>query len=294
MEKKIIIGIDVGISTTKIVGINQEGAVISPMRITAADPITSLYGAFGKYLHENKISLDEVEHIKLTGVGSAYINENIYGRPTSKAEEFIADGLGARYESNLDRMMVVSMGTGTSLVQCVGDDIRHIGGIGIGGGTLAGLCRIMLQTDDMRQVVALATEGNIYNINLFIKDICAKPLPGLPMSATASLFSNAKANASREDIAIGLIYMVLQAIGSSSILSSLNTGIRDFVMIGNLTLLPQCREVYPSMEKLYNVRFRIPKYSEFCTAIGAALSYLREKNKAEIRDKRVVSGVCGS
>jgi type II pantothenate kinase len=279
MDKKIIIGIDVGISTTKIVGINQEGTVISPMRITAADPITSLYGAFGKYLHENKIHLDEVEHIKLTGVGSAYINENIYGRPTSKAEEFIADGLGARYESNLNRMIVVSMGTGTSLVQCEGDEIRHIGGIGIGGGTLAGLCRIMLKTDDMRQIVALATEGNIYNINLFIKDICAKPLQGLPMSATASLFSNAKANASREDIAIGLIYMVLQAIGSSSILSSLNTGIRDFVMIGNLTLLPQCREVYPAMEKLYNVRFRIPKYSEFCTAIGSALSYLRERNQ---------------
>lgn len=280
MEKKIIIGIDVGISTTKIVGINQKGMVISPMRITAADPMTSLYGAFGKYLHENKISLDDVEHIKLTGVGSAYIDENIYGRPTSKAEEFIADGLGARYESNLKRMIVVSMGTGTSLVRCEGDDIRHIGGIGIGGGTLSGLCRIMLQTDDMRQVVALATEGNIYNINLFIKDICAKPLPGLPMSATASLFSNAKANASREDIAVGLIHMVLQAIGSSSILSSLNTGIRDFVMIGNLTLLPQCREVFPSMEKLYNVRFRIPKYSEFCTAIGAALSYLRENQRS--------------
>ncbi|MCH4182305.1 MAG: type II pantothenate kinase [Prevotella sp.] len=285
MEKKIIIGIDVGISTTKIVGINQNGMVISPMRITAADPMTSLYGAFGKYLHENKISLEEVEHIKLTGVGSAYIDENIYGRPTSKAEEFIADGLGARYESNLKRMIVVSMGTGTSLVRCEGDDIRHIGGIGIGGGTLSGLCRIMLQTDDMRQVVALATEGNIYNINLFIKDICAKPLPGLPMSATASLFSNAKANASREDIAVGLIHMVLQAIGSSSILSSLNTGIRDFVMIGNLTLLPQCREVFPSMEKLYNVRFRIPKYSEFCTAIGAALSYLREKTKKHLSEK---------
>lgn len=285
MEKKIIIGIDVGISTTKIVGINQKGMVISPMRITAADPMTSLYGAFGKYLHENKISLDDVEHIKLTGVGSAYIDENIYGRPTSKAEEFIADGLGARYESNLKRMIVVSMGTGTSLVRCEGDDIRHIGGIGIGGGTLSGLCRIMLQTDDMRQVVALATEGNIYNINLFIKDICAKPLPGLPMSATASLFSNAKANASREDIAVGLIHMVLQAIGSSSILSSLNTGICDFVMIGNLTLLPQCREVFPSMEKLYNVRFRIPKYSEFCTAIGAALSYLREKSKKHLSEK---------
>lgn len=277
MGKKIIIGIDVGISTTKIVGINEQGVVISPMRIKATDPITSLYGAFGKYLHENHISLKEVEHVKLTGVGAAYIDEDIYGLHTSKAEEFIADGLGARYEAKLDRMIVVSMGTGTSLVKCEGDDIRHIGGIGIGGGTLAGLSRIMLKTDDIRQLIALAANGDITKINLLIKDISAKPLPGLPMTATASLFSNARANATREDIAIGLIYMVLQSIGSSSILSSIGSGIRDFVMIGNLTLLPQCREVYPAMEKLYDVRFRIPKYSEFCTAIGAALSYLHEK-----------------
>ena len=27
------------------------------------------------------------------------------------------------------------------------------------------------------------------------------------------------------------------------------------------------------MEKLYNVRFHIPKYAEFCTAIGAALNF---------------------
>ena len=50
----IVIGIDVGISTTKIVGI-REMKVFSPLRISAIDPITSLYGAFGKYLHDNKI-----------------------------------------------------------------------------------------------------------------------------------------------------------------------------------------------------------------------------------------------
>ena len=109
--KKIVIGIDVGISTTKIVGIDQNGMVISPIRIKATDPITSLYGAFGKYLHDNKIALDEVEQVMLTGVGAAYIDERIYGLPTSKSEEFVADGLGARYESKLDRMIVVSMGT---------------------------------------------------------------------------------------------------------------------------------------------------------------------------------------
>ena len=174
-------------------------------------------------------------------------------------------------------MIVVSMGTGTSLAKCEGDNIRHIGGIGIGGGTLAGLSRIMLKTDDVKQIAHLAKDGDVSKINLLIGDISAKPLPGLPMNAVASLFSNAKANASREDIAKGLIWMVLQCIGSATILSSLESGIKDFVLIGNLTLMPQCREVFPAMEKLYNVRFRIPKYSEFCTAIGAALDYKRNQ-----------------
>lgn len=275
----IVIGIDVGISTTKIVGIDDNGVVINPIRIKATDPITSLYGAFGKYLHDNKISLAEVEHVMLTGVGAGYIEERIYGLPTSKSEEFIADGLGAKYESKLERMIVVSMGTGTSLVKCDGDNIRHIGGIGVGGGTLAGLSRIMLKTDDVKQIVNLAEEGDTSKVNLLIGDISAKPLPGLPMNAVASLFSNAKANASREDIAKGLICMVLQTIGSATILSSLESGIKDFVLIGNLTLLPMCREIYPQMEKLYGVSFHIPKYSEFCTAIGAALDYKRKKQK---------------
>lgn len=275
--KKIVIGIDVGISTTKIVGIEEKGMVISPIRIKATDPITSLYGAFGKYLHDNKIKLDEIEHVMLTGVGAAYIDEHIYGLPTSKSEEFIADGLGAKYESKLDRMIVVSMGTGTSLVKCDGENIKHIGGIGIGGGTLAGLSRIMLKTDDIKQITNLAKDGDVSKINLLIKDISAKPLPGLPMSAVASLFSNAKTNASREDIAKGLIWMVLQCIGSATILSSLESGIKDFVLIGNLSLLPLCREVYPAMEKVYGVRFHVPKYSEFCTAIGAALDYKRQQ-----------------
>ncbi len=267
----IVIGIDVGISTTKIVGIDEKGKVLSPIRIRATDPVTSLYGAFGKYLHDNHILLENVEKVMLTGVGSAYINEPVYGRPTDKAEEFIADGLGARYETNFDSMIVVSLGTGTSIVQCDGDKIEHIGGIGIGGGTLQGLSRLLLKTDDIKQVAALAESGDTSSINVLISDISASPLPGLPMDAIASLFGNAKSNASREDIALGLIWMVLQSICSASILSSLRSGIKDFVMIGNLTLLPQCREVFHATANLYGVKFHIPRYSEFCTAIGAAL-----------------------
>lgn len=285
----MVIGIDVGISTTKIVGIDDAGMVVSPIRIKATDPVTSLYGAFGKYLYDNKIQLSEVEQVMITGVGSAYIDAPIYGLPTEKAEEFLADGLGARYETDLDRMIVVSMGTGTSLVQCDGDDIRHIGGIGLGGGTLMGLSRIMLKTDDVKQIIALALEGQISNIDVLIGDISPNPLPNLPKTATASLFGNARSNASREDIALGIITTVLQTIGSSCILASLNSGIKEYVLIGNLTLLPQCKEVFPAMEKLYNVHFIIPKYSEFCTAIGAALCYNRRKGKTSCRNNESIT-----
>ena len=272
----IIIGIDVGISTTKIVGI-KNNKVSAPIRITAADPITSLYGAFGKYLHDNDIELSDVEHVMLTGVGAAYIDQPIYGLPTSKSQEFIADGLGARFESKLDYTIVVSMGTGTSFVKCDGDEMKHIGGIGVGGGTLAGLARIMLNTSDIKLVATLAKQGNVRNIDLTIGDISAQPLPGLPMDTTASNFARAQSDASKEDIAAGIIKMVLQSIGSAAWLASLGSDIRDFVLIGNLSLLPQCKEVFPALEKLYDIRFHIPKYSQYCTAIGAALDYYKQK-----------------
>jgi type II pantothenate kinase len=271
----IIIGIDVGISTTKIVGL-KDGRVTAPTRITAADPITSLYGAFGKYLHDNNIELQDVEQVMLTGVGSAYVKGPVYGLPTQKVEEFYADGLGARYESKLDHTIVVSMGTGTSFVLCNGNEMRHIGGLGIGGGTLAGLSRLLLNTSDIKAVSALAMQGDIRNMNLRIGDISAEPLPGLPMDATASILAKAQSDASKEDIALGIISMVLQAIGSAAWLSSRGSDIRDFVLIGNLTLLPQCKDVFPPLEQLYNIRFHIPKYSQYCTAIGAALSYTKK------------------
>jgi type II pantothenate kinase len=268
----IIIGIDVGISTTKIVGI-RDNHVTAPIRITANDPITSLYGAFGKYLHDNDINLSDVEHVMLTGVGSAYVKGPVYGLPTTKVEEFLADGLGARYESKLDHTIVVSMGTGTSFVLCDGSEMRHIGGIGVGGGTLAGLSRLLLNTSDIKAVSELATHGDIKNVDLLIGDISAEPLPGLPMDATASILAKAQSDAAKEDIAAGIISMVLQTIGSAAWLSARGSDIRDFVLIGNLTLLPQCKEVFPPLEGLYDIKFHIPTYSQYCTAIGAALAH---------------------
>ena len=70
----VVIGIDVGGSTTKIVGFeNTIGGkrLIDPIFVRATDPITALYGAFGKFTDQNGIELSDIEIIKVTGVGSA-------------------------------------------------------------------------------------------------------------------------------------------------------------------------------------------------------------------------------
>ena len=269
----VVIGIDVGGSTTKIVGIENK-TVKSPMFVKATDPVTSLFGAFGKYIYDNGITLSEIEMVMLTGVGSAYIDQPLYGLPTAKADEFMANGLGARYAIPQENLIVVSMDTGTSFVKVEGQQIRHIGGLGVGGGTLLGLSRLLLKTQDIHLIAEMAQKGTLTNIDLQIQDICNRPLPDLPLDATASNFGKADGNASPEDIASGIIHMVLQSIGQAAFLASLNSSIKDFVLIGNLTQLPQCKEVFPKMEKMYGVRFLIPKYSEYRTAIGAALTYI--------------------
>lgn len=60
----MIIGIDVGGSTTKIVGV-KDGEIRNPMFVTAKDPVTSLFGAFGKYIYDHSIQLSEVEQVML-------------------------------------------------------------------------------------------------------------------------------------------------------------------------------------------------------------------------------------
>lgn len=269
--KKIIIGIDIGGSTTKIVGLDKK-SIIGTALIKATDPIASLFGAFGKFTYTNNISLDKVEKIMLTGVGASYIKEPIYNITTEKSPEFIANGLGGLFLTGLEKALVVSMGTGTALVLCNNaTDIKHIGGTAIGGGTIIGLAKKMINIGNIDLVIEMAKKGNLDNIDLTVGNITNDPLPTLPPETTAANFGNVSDVASNNDIAKGIINLVLQSIYTSSIFATFNTSITDIVLIGNISNLPQCKELVPKMEALTKAKFIIPNHSVFGTAIGAAL-----------------------
>ena len=83
----VILGIDIGGSTTKIVGLRSDGSAIAMHRVQAQDPITSLYGALGNFLFTNDLALGDVSRIALTGVGASYVDGNIYDIPTEKVAQ---------------------------------------------------------------------------------------------------------------------------------------------------------------------------------------------------------------
>lgn len=267
----IVIGIDAGGSMTKIAGTEDGHVIKSCVCAPAGDPIDN---TLNKFMRDNGITPGDIAHAMLTGVGASSIGNDICGIPASRVDEFQADGMGARHLSGLDRFVAVSMGTGTTLVRVEGDEIRHMGGISMGGGALVGLSRLMLHTTDIGKVAEMASHGDVSRVNLQIKDISEEEIEGLPMHATASLFAKAaKSDARPEDIAKGIIWAVLETIGSCAVLSQINGGLKDFVLIGSLTQLPECREIFPMMEDLYGVRFHIPGHARFATALGAALGY---------------------
>ena len=278
----ITIGIDIGGSTTKIVGI-QDGMIVTPMLVRANDPVASLFGAFGKFVDSNSLPLSFIERIMITGVGASYISKPIYGLPTAKAEEFLANGLGGLFLTGLSNALIVSMGTGTALVEASQESIKHIGGTGIGGGTILGLSSSMLNIRDIELIIKTAEDGDLSRIDLMVGDITKDLLPGLPPHTTASNFGRISDIASRADIALGIINLVLQAIGMTAVFAVRGSGLKDVILIGKVSVIPQCKDVFDVLRQLFPVNFIIPENAEYATAVGAALAYLRDMQYNDIK-----------
>lgn len=266
----IIIGLDIGGSTTKVVGFAQE-QVLDFTMVKASDPIASAYGGLGKFLNTNNLELNSIEKIMVTGVGASYIGKSIMEKPTQFVDEFNCVGFGGIFISKVKDAVVVSMGTGTSLVYCDSEHCRHIIGSGVGGGTVLGLADKLLNVHNFESINHLAAGGDLANIDLTIDDISRQPIPGLSADTTASNFGKVTDEANSRDLARGLVNLVFQSVGTSAILASRIYSTKNIIVVGSLTRMLEGHKVLEKFSQLYETDICIPDKSEFATAIGAAL-----------------------
>ncbi|MBE6553175.1 MAG: pantothenate kinase [Ruminococcaceae bacterium] len=281
---KTVIGIDVGGTTTKIVGFrfqeNGKKELIAPQFVRATDPLTSIYGAFGKFTAENELELSEIDRILMTGAGASFITKPIYNLTCRPVPEFSSIGIGGLYLSGLNEAIVVSMGTGTALIHAKKEgekyDIEYLGGTGIGGGTLIGLCRKILGVDSVEHIEQLCAEGDLNNVDLRIKDLSRKrSYDGMNENLTAANFGKLSDLATPSDIALGVANMVAETIFMLSVFAARNYGLKNIVLIGNLTTIEPIRSVFENLSVSFGVDFIIPENSQFGTVIGAALNEIK-------------------
>jgi len=261
-----IVGIDLGTSLAKIVECDEQGNLINKMIVGEK----SCKKAFDMFVSSNNIDLKNIEKIIITGVGSSTINEQeLYGIKIIKEPEFLCIAKGAMELAEKQEAVIVSMGTGTAFIRVKGDKISHLGGTGVGGGTLMSLCNKFLGTNTFSEIAELVSLGDLSKVDLVIGDITTDEIPGLPFDTTACNFGKLKVEASKEDIALGLVNMIFETIGMMAVFATKNDTIKDIVLIGGLTKVPCIKNVFERFKSITDLNFITPENAEFAVAVGA-------------------------
>ncbi|MFP4660904.1 MAG: type II pantothenate kinase [Halanaerobiales bacterium] len=275
----MILGIDIGGTTTDIVGF-RENKILGFLSVKASDPLASASGALGKFISVNNVSLEEIEKIAITGVGSSFMDMNLFGIETIKVNEFESIGFGGTYLSDLEKAIVVSMGTGTAIVKVDNGKVKHLGGSGIGGGTLLGLGKGLLNSADFNNIIEMAEKGDIGTIDLMLGDISQSTIGTLQKEITVSNFGKFIDKATKEDQASGILNMIFQTIGMMSIFAAKIESDEDIIFTGKLANISFGQEILNRLiaARFYNGNFHFPEYGDYSTAIGAAICLLKNQN----------------
>ncbi|MCD8352598.1 MAG: hypothetical protein LUC93_18500 [Planctomycetaceae bacterium] len=268
----IRIGIDLGSSVLKLAALGGSDIVATAKQDN--DPAASPEFQIATLLCSVALDVADVEGIVLTGVGARRVEGGtLYNRPVGFVEEFAATARGGLELSGRDRAVVASMGTGTAFLYAADGAVRHLGGSGVGGGTLMGMCRRLYGLQSFEDVVATAGRGDLNRVDTRIKDIASDAYMNLPPDLTSSNFGKSLAVATDADMVLGLVNMVLETAGVMAVLSCRATGAPCAVLTGSLLRLPQAEPTYATFTQNFGVEFILPPRAAFATAIGAALLY---------------------
>lgn len=176
------VGVDVGATLAKIAA--RSGDAAPRYQLLPADALTDVV---------REIEALAPGRIGLTGGGAAELGDRL-AREWTRVAEFDAWGSGASALLSASgrtpngRYLLVSLGTGTSILLVDGGAVRRIGGTALGGGTVVGLGAAMLDTPRFHDLVRLASKGAREVVDLRVSDIYRKDELPLPGDLTAASF----------------------------------------------------------------------------------------------------------
>ncbi len=236
----MIIGVDMGASAVKICALEGDRVAFTHYEHGRGGDIPALLARLG-------LDAQKAELIALTGLSAKNSGLEALGRPVKYIPE--PESIG--------------------FVHARGGEYEHLCGTGVGGGTLKGLAVKLLGLSDMREFDRLAMRGDCGRVDLLIGDF-VESYGILDPEITASNLARLDPTATDADWAAGVANLVLQIIGTMSLLACTSSGAAGVAVIGALAGTEPSRANFAKFQRVYGKDFLIPEHSACATAIGAA------------------------
>ena len=251
-------------------------------------------------IHKMELSSNEISHDKVrnlfpdldfnsntgflavTGGKHLELGNMIDSTPIIHVNEIDAIGEGSMYLSGLSEeqsVIIVSAGSGTACIHAHKGNFLHCSGTGVGGGTVLGLSKLMLGTDDPEEIALLASKGNESNVDLILEDVVSGPIGKLPPDTTAVNFgkvSKVTNELSNEDIAAGIVNLVGQTAARIATSVAMMFKADQIVVVGRTPSFNGLRNSLEQAAALTGFTPHFPEKGEYASALGALL--MAQKN----------------
>lgn len=278
------VAIDFGISNTDTVAY-LDGELVRWTQSYVGEPDEEVVRAI---LAQGGVALEDVTQLVVTGGRHKLLPERLGTTRVIPVGEVQAIGRGgqAAYATTgiafprRRRLLTVSAGSGTAMLAAQGNRYRHVTGTAVGGGTMLGLGRLILDTVDPVRIDELALAGDANAIDLALADVITGPIGTLPATATAVNFgrlARSDFDASCENKAAALVNLIGQVIALLAISAArAETPVHmregaPIVVIGHMTDMHSIRRVLELVSLYYSTPIHVPEQGGYYTALGALL-----------------------
>ena len=263
---KISIGIDFGISNTDLVIAHHDQISYSTF---PSEKVSVSY--LKKILSQANLNISDIETIGVTGGRHADLPNEIDNVLVAHFNEVDAIGRGAKAlkKDSINNFLVVSCGSGTACVLGTKESFIHVGGTGLGGGTIRGLCKLLFNEDDPERINTLSLDGDVTKVDQILSDVVSGPIGNLPENTSAVNFGKGSSFApNNADLAAGVINMVAQTILRTAVMSAISCEVSEIIVIGRTPSYSLLSNILKEGFHLYNLNCEFVENGEYAICLG--------------------------
>jgi type II pantothenate kinase len=257
------VGIDVGATLCKVV---RHHRTIETARHASSD-----LDRVRELLHRWR-----PERIAATGGGAVELGEEVGGVRVQHVPEFEAWARGGPLVAALAGVelpreyLLVSLGTGTSVLTVREGTAQRTGGSALGGGSLLGLGQLLLGVETFEEIASLAASGDRREVDLLVGDIYRRGSIPLPADMNAASFGKL-ASRRPEDLAHALMGLVGENVAIICASLARSAALKTIVYCGSTLDANRALEQVLSMAtRLYGAEPVYLPQGAYCGAFGAA------------------------